>query len=815
MRSAPASDTTPRFLRAGGEMGALMRAHDWSATPLGPVDHWPAALRFSVRLMLDSRHPMLVFWGPSSICLYNDAHRAAMGPQEHPSSLGQPAPLACTSVWPVIGPDVAHVLRGDGALWCEQRVLPSTRPDAAGGLWWSSSYTPIDDPAAESGVGGVLVACQEVTHYRRLRESIAREREQLFDVLRQAPGFIAALRGPEHVFELANDAFLRLVGGQRRVLGRPVREALPELAGQQMFERLDAVLASGEPFSARGATLLLDHGARQPAQRQVDWVLQPARTAGGAVSGVIIEGSDVTDLHESERHLRAEREATQAIFAYSRDIICTMQRDGRLGRISASVRSVLGYEPAELFGRVYLELVHPEDVARTRAMAQALLTGHQVSAFENRFLRKDGSVVHLAWSLVWVAEQDRAYAIGRDLSDRVHHEAAVRNAQKREAVGRLAGGLAHDFNNLLTIVVGNADALSEELAHRPDLRQLADMTRDAAERGAELTRRLLALSRQQVLAPRTVDVNALVHGMVELLRRSLGEAVEMQVRTAADLWHAYIDSSQLESAILNLCVNARDAMPQGGHLVIETRKICIEELFQDSGFVRNTDDLTPGEYVRISVQDTGCGMAPEVMERAFDPFFSTKESDKGTGLGLAMVHGFARQSGGTATVCSAIGAGTTVSIYLPRSDRVVDDVACELETRPGPHVEARILLVEDDAMVRDYATRVLRGLGYPLLVACDAAEALVHLGSDAPIDLLFTDVVMPGGMGGPELAEYAARLRPGLAVLYTSGYTDNQLLQRDGEKAVLLLRKPYRRQALAAMVQQALSASACVDNGHG
>ncbi len=810
MMPARGPDTTPRCLRGGGEMGELMREHDWSATPLGPVEGWPAALCFSVRLMLDSRHPMLVFWGPSLVCLYNDAHRAAMGPQEHPSSLGQPAPLACASVWPVIGPDVAHVLRGDGALWFEQRVIPSTRPDAADGLWWSSSYTPIDDPASKGGVGGVLVVCQEVTQHRRMRESIARERTQLFDVLRQAPGFIAALRGPEHVFEVANDAFLRLVGEQRPVLGRPAREALPELAGQQVFDRLDTVLATGEPYAERGASLWLRRGAQQPARRHVDWVLQPTRAASGSVSGVIIEGTDVTELHESARNLRAEREATEAIFTHSRDIICTMEHDGRLGRISASVRSVLGYSPEELLGRVYLELVHPEDVARTRAMAQALLKGHKTTAFENRFLRKDGSIVHLAWSLVWVEEQGRAYAIGRDLSDRVRHEAAVREAQKREAVGRLAGGLAHDFNNLLTIVVGNADALSEELAHRPDLRMLADMTRDAAERGAELTRRLLALSRQQVLEPRAVDINALVHGMVELLRRSLGEAVEMQVHTAADLWHAFIDPSQLESAILNLCVNARDAMPQGGHLVIETRKVCVEALFLDSGYVRTADDLPPGEYVRISVRDTGCGMSPEVMERAFDPFFSTKASDKGTGLGLSMVHGFARQSGGTATVRSALGAGTTVSIYLPRSAQAVDDVACEPEARSGPHVLARILLVEDDAMVRDYASRVLRDLGYPLLVACNAAEALVHLRSDAAIDLLFTDVVMPGGMGGPELVAQAIVLRPDLAVLYTSGYTDNQFLGRGGEHA-LLLRKPYRRQALAQMVQQALAGACCVE----
>jgi CheY-like chemotaxis protein len=379
----------------------------------------------------------------------------------------------------------------------------------------------------------------------------------------------------------------------------------------------------------------------------------------------------------------------------------------------------------------------------------------------------------------------------------------LRQAQRLEAIGQLTGGIAHDFNNLLTIILGNAELLADSLSAEQELRLLAEMTQTAAERGAELTSRLLAFARRQALDPRATDVAALLRGMDGLLHRTLGEQVELEVIHGGGLWQAMVDAPQLESAILNLCINARDAMPGGGRLTIETRNVHLDNDYADAHA-----EVIPGQYLQIAVSDTGLGMAPDVLARAFEPFFTTKPVGQGSGLGLSMVFGFAKQSRGHVKIYSEPGQGTTVKLYLPR--------AFDGEPMTAPSEDAaeysgseRILVVEDDELVRTHVTAQLRDLGYRVVAVKNGPEALEALRQIADIDLLFTDVVMPGGLNGRQLAEQAVRLRPGLPVLFTSGYTENAIVHHGRlDPGVNLLNKPYRRRDLATKVRKALSPDA-------
>ncbi|MBF23332.1 MAG: hybrid sensor histidine kinase/response regulator [Pusillimonas sp.] len=397
------------------------------------------------------------------------------------------------------------------------------------------------------------------------------------------------------------------------------------------------------------------------------------------------------------------------------------------------------------------------------------------------------------WYTHWVA-------VERDISERKLLEDRVRHLQRMDAIGQLTGGVAHDFNNLLTVMVGNAELLVESLEDRPELSTSAKMIAQAGSKGAELTKRLLAFARRQPLDPRALNASRVVTDMQSLLIRTLGEHIELEFVMGAGLWSAMADPSQLEDALLNLAINARDAMMSGGRLTIETGNVWFS-----SDYAREHPDLSPGQYVMIAVSDTGCGIPPENMKRLFEPFFTTKPRGQGTGLGLPMVFGFLKQSGGHMTVYSEPGQGTTVKMYLPRTtEQWVEPVAAEVEsTRGGGQT---ILLVEDDHLVREYARSQLLGLGYNVVCAEDGKRALDILRSDARCDLLFTDVVMPGGLSGRQLADQAKLLRPGLKVLYTSGYTENAIVHHGRlDPGVLLLNKPYRRVELAEKVWRALS----------
>jgi signal transduction histidine kinase/CheY-like chemotaxis protein len=376
----------------------------------------------------------------------------------------------------------------------------------------------------------------------------------------------------------------------------------------------------------------------------------------------------------------------------------------------------------------------------------------------------------------------------------------LRQSQKMEALGQLTGGLAHDFNNLLTVILGNAEHLAEHLSADAELRNFAQGTVSAAERGAELTKSLLAFSRRQPLMPKNIDVGDQIMRMQVMLQRALGAHIECKFILGEDLWPATVDPAQLQSAVLNLALNARDATPEGGSLTVEVRNATL-----DKGSADIDDEVRPGDYVMVAVTDTGKGMTSDVAARAFEPFFTTKDVGKGTGLGLSMVYGFVKQSGGAMKLHSEPGQGTVVKLYLPRagSPQATEPPSSDRPAAPGG--SETILLVDDDDMVRSYVEMELKKLGYRVLSARDGSAALKVLRGAGEIDLLLTDIVMPGGMFGNQLAEEALRLRPGLRVLFTSGYSeDPAVLRNPSDPGVQLLKKPFRRQDLAQAVRAAL-----------
>jgi nitrogen-specific signal transduction histidine kinase/CheY-like chemotaxis protein len=391
----------------------------------------------------------------------------------------------------------------------------------------------------------------------------------------------------------------------------------------------------------------------------------------------------------------------------------------------------------------------------------------------------------------------------RDISEKKEQQAQLQQAQKMEAMGQLTGGIAHDFNNLLTTVIGNLDLQGDQIHDNEPARTFADAATRAALRGADLTQRLLAFSRNQPLNPRSINVNQLMSNATELLRRTLGEDIEVETVLGGGLWNAMMDQALLESTLLNLAINSRDSMPDGGKLTIETANVRLDREYAEA-----REEVFPGQYVMIAASDTGTGMPPEVLGKAFEPFFTTKEVGKGSGLGLSMVYGFIKQSGGHVAIYSELGQGTTVKLYLPRAKST--DARAQVPARPPkamPTGDEIILIVEDDPDVRAFLVTSVATLGYNILEAEDGPAAVAVLDKTQRIDLLLTDVVLPRGMNGREVAEAARALHPEIKVLFTSGYTENAVIHhRKVDEGVELLSKPYTRQLLAQRLRQVLDA---------
>ncbi|SUE44373.1 PAS domain S-box protein [Roseomonas gilardii] len=532
--------------------------------------------------------------------------------------------------------------------------------------------------------------------------------------------------------------------------------------------------------------------------------------------------SDTTSRKREEEALLRSREKLEArveqssrdlhrIWQYSQDIMVVVrQADLTAEAVNPAWERVLGWPAEPPSGTSILGFVHPQDMALTRVQLARLADGQGVEHFENRIRHRDGSYRRISWNVV--PDGEFLHAVGRDVTVERRQEdilrrteAQLRQSQKMEAIGQLTGGVAHDFNNLLQVVLGNLDILQRSLPPEAGrLRRSAENAASGARRAAVLTQRLLAFSRRQPLAPRALRVNGLVEGMSDLLARTLGETISIRTALAPDLWQVEADPGQLENALLNLAVNARDAMPGGGRLAIETENLTLTESITLRG-----EEMGPGQYVVVSVTDTGTGMDQEMIGRVFEPFFTTKPVGQGTGLGLSMTYGFVRQSGGHVRIYSEPGLGTTVRIYLPRL-LSTGEAAAPPEAEPVPAARARqesILVVEDDADVRSYSVEVLSELGYQVIEAEDGPGTL-RLLEDSPSlvpDLLFSDVVLPNGMNGAELAARARLLRPGMKVLFTSGYARDALTHHGRlDAGVEVIGKPFTFAELAARVRGVL-----------
>jgi PAS domain S-box-containing protein len=481
-------------------------------------------------------------------------------------------------------------------------------------------------------------------------------------------------------------------------------------------------------------------------------------------------------------------------------LILVTDRRGRFIQVSPSCLPLLGYTPQEMIGRLGGTFIYPADLEPTRNEMRAARRGRAMRLFDCRYVHKDGHPVSLTWTGVWSEEDEHHFFIGRDMTEVNRIGAQLRQAQKMEVVGQLTGGLAHDFNNILTVILGGIEAIEEEDGLSADVRSLVREVGTAALRASELTRQLLAFSRRQSLRPEVLNLNELVVALGKLLRRTLGEDIQIDQRLSVDLGPTNIDRAQFESALLNLCVNARDAMPDGGRLMIETADVELDHEYETQN-----PEAKAGSYAMLAVTDTGIGMSKETIERVFEPFFTTKEVGKGSGLGLSMVYGFIKQSQGHIKVYSEIGQGTSIKIYLPLSARQERD-----DTRPAapppPRGTEHVLLVEDDPKVRGGVRRQLVSLGYTVTEAESGDAALDVLGSGHfTFDVVLTDMVMPGRMTGMMLLDAVSRQWPGVRTILMSGYTENVLIQEGRLGAgVRLLIKPFLKAELAQILRETL-----------
>jgi signal transduction histidine kinase/CheY-like chemotaxis protein len=642
---------------------------------------------------------------------------------------------------------------------------------------------------------------------------------------------MALLRGADHRIEVANPSFESLLG-TGNLTGRMLSEIFAgSRAAQDFLERLDALYATRKPDPVGVARFVF----RDLGDRHLEFDYQPLLDQNGEVNGIFIEGVDITHHALSE----TARSESEAIFTRLFDAIdegfCIIEFfDGPHGpdsdyvHIQANAAYARHAGIPNVVGQKLREMVPHEADAWIARYGAVLRTGEPIR-FQQELVAT-GRFLELAAFRIEPASRRRVAVLFQDITARRRAEMALaelnatlehqvnertaelmaaeeslRQTHKMEAVGQLTGGLAHDFNNILAGVSGSLEMIGIRLAQgrTGELDRYIKSAMGATKRAAALTQRLLAFSRRQTLAPKPLNINTLVNGMIDLVRRSTGPGIEVEMVGAAGLWTTYVDEGQLENALLNLCINARDAMPDGGKLTIETSNRWMDE---NAARIRN---LEPGQYVSLCVSDTGTGMEPEVIARAFDPFFTTKPTGQGTGLGLSMVYGFAGQSGGAARIYSELGKGTMICIYLPRytgeSSAEHAPVMSESEN-PATGGDETILVVEDEPLVRMLAVEQLEELGYSVLEAGDGPSALRILNSAIPLSLLVTDVGLPGGMNGRQLADAARTNRPDLQVLFVTGYAENAVLNHGHlDRGMHVLTKPYQADTFARRVRELIA----------
>jgi PAS domain S-box-containing protein len=651
---------------------------------------------------------------------------------------------------------------------------------------------------------------QDITERRRAQREL-RDSEARFRALAQAI--------PNHVWTASTDGSMEWFNDRTYDYAGVAKGALQGSDWLQMVhpDDLTETIAAWQAATATGHTYQIEHRLRDKTGAFRWHIVRgvPIEDESGRTVRWIGTNTDIEEQRETRAKLEelnhtleqrvTERTAERdRMWRLSTDIMLVADFAATIVAVNPAWKATFGWEETDLIGRSFMALLHPDDVAATLAEVGKLSEGVTTFSFENRYRAKDGSYRTISWT----AAPDDAFihANGRDVTEEREAalalrrtELALQQAQKMEAIGNLTGGVAHDFNNLLQVVAGNLQLLAKDVAGNDKAGRRIANALAGVDRGAKLASQLLAFGRRQPLDPRVVNVGRLIRGMDEMVRRTIGEGIEVETIVSGGLWNTLVDPMQIENALLNLAINARDAMDGFGKLTIEVGNASI-----DDAYVRLHNDVTPGQYVALCVTDTGTGMSPEVIEKVFEPFFSTKPEGKGTGLGLSMVYGFVKQSGGHVKIYSEVGHGTTVKIYLPRSVQQ-EDQEVSLADHPVEGGQETILVAEDDEGVRATVVELLQELGYRVLKASDAGAALTIIESGIPIDMLFTDVVMPGQLKSAELAVKARERLPGLAVLFTSGYTENSIVHGGRlDPGVQLLSKPYTREALARKIRHGL-----------
>jgi len=651
--------------------------------------------------------------------------------------------------------------------------------------------------------------------------TVATERERVLRERQNARYDAVVESAPDAILTLSSDGVIRMANP---AAGRQFGYRSGDLAGQP----IGIVLHDREPWDLVWTNVL--SGA--PPNRPVELM---ARRSDGSSTYLEVSASawqsdrrtfvtailrDVNERRAAEDALRqlnqtleqrvAERTADRdRMWRLSTDVMLVARRDGTIASANPAWQSLLGWSESVLLDAPLTDFIVPEDHAELRSILDEMAQGRTTRLFELRARHQDGGARPIAWSAVMA--DNMLQAVGRDVTAQREAQAALaktedalRQSQKMEALGQLTGGIAHDFNNLLTGILGAMDIMKRRIAagRLEDVQRFMDAASASAQRAAALTHRLLAFARRQPLDPRPVDVNQLIVGMEDLLRRSVGEQVTLELRLASGVWPAVTDANQLENALLNLVINGRDAMPDGGRLVIETASTQL-----DAKSVRAQDEVEPGDYTMICVTDSGTGMTPETLAKVFDPFFTTKPIGQGTGLGLSMVYGFAKQSRGHVRIDSQIEKGTTVRLYLPRDDHTDSQRTAPAQHREMPHGDGEtVLLVEDEPSVRLLLGEVLHELGYASIEAQDAETALPLLASNMRLDLMITDVGLPG-LSGRQLADMAREHRPGLKVLFVTGYAEHAAKRADFlAPGMQMVTKPFSLEAVAVTIREMIEA---------
>ena len=946
-------------------VGALIVARDWSDSPLGPIGSWSPNLHCALSVLLEAPVPMILFWGDEHVALYNDGYARAIGGR-HPSSLGAKARERWAHIWDQMGPPLTEAFTTGQAMSRRDQSMMAMRDGILTETFFDISFSPVRE--GDGSVGGVIAILYETTERVRATRAATAERARLAQMFEQAPSFMALLREPGHVIELANAGYQTLVDN-RAIVGLPLAEALPEIAAQGFIALLDRVAATGEPHRGYATPVRLRHADGSEALFRLDFVYQPVFDGEGKVSGIFVEGIDVTDRVQAQERLALSENAlrlaidvaeigtwdydvltdtldwneqTKAMFGMSPNAVATIQdfydglhpedrdatthafaaaldpaerttydveyrtigkEDRRIRWVAAKGRGLFdadgrciraigtalditerkltqealreseqrfrtiadsapaliwlcdetgelvfanqwheetfGIPARELLGGGWQTILHPDDmqsfnadfddafaarapfsrdvrVVDRRGKTRWLHSEARPRHAEGRFVGYVGcdvdiTEVHLVSEALerGIAERTgELAATNRQLSTQIEErervEATLRQMQRLEAIGQLTSGVAHDFNNLLTVVLGNIDMIGRVAADGPlDERSIKRLSyiRAAAERGATLTAQLLAFSRRQRLEARPIDLNDTVVGMRDLMQSSMGGSVRMETQPQPGLWQAMVDPTQIELIILNLAINARDAMAVGGALTVSTGNVVLGEPVYP-------EEPAPGDYVMIAVADSGTGMTPEVRAKAFEPFFTTKEIGKGSGLGLAQVYGFAKQSGGGVAIETEPGVGTIVRVYLPRAIERRSMPRPAEQPRAAEHaadaVGKRILLVDDDQPVREVTANMLRAMGADVIERGSGGTALELVErEDGAFDLMVVDFAMPG-MNGAELVAAVSARWPKLPALFVTGYAD--LTAIADVSADRIVQKPFRGHELQRKAARLLAA---------